>query len=86
MKTGVDLIARERKNKANSLHFDMSPTFKSEDLVKMAAAMLLSNPLYAPDHWHKDVIAQLIRMPRTNRIALAGAYIAAALDKMQNGT
>lgn len=85
MKHGIDLITRERKNKANSLHFDLSPAFKSDDLLKMAGAMVLSNPLYAPGSWHPEVVRDLLRMPRRERIALAGAYIAAALDKMEQG-
>lgn len=91
MKSGIELIAQERKEQIEKHGYTVErdvATNCNHQLVDAATDLiffqdpllmekLVDNP---PDGWNREIWAKMCRKPYVERLALAGAFIAAELD------
>lgn len=91
MKTGIELIAEERLEQltkhARTIERDAA---ENEDgQLAAGAEMLLAaeheegiDPASYPDGWDKDICAHMLSKSYHDRLVIAGALIAAELDRI----
>lgn len=87
-KTGLELIAEERKE-----HFTKHGRTMAEDalqntkreLTQGAKALLETHPAIMdfPKQWDKAIVARMANKTYRERLIIAGALIAAELDRLQ---
>lgn len=93
MKTGIELIAEERKEQiekhGRTIKKDVQ--FNDSEQLSMAAEMLLAvsheegiDPASYPDGWDYDICQKMISKPYKQRLIIAGALIAAEIDRLQS--
>ncbi len=84
MKTGIELISQERQEQIEKHGFDVKrdSDYSKNELVK--AAMFCVNPeLFEwPYYWHSSFRDKILAKTRKERLVIAGALIAAELDRM----
>ncbi|SFO05049.1 hypothetical protein SAMN05421741_11834 [Paenimyroides ummariense] len=89
MKSGIELIADERRQQievhARTIELDLK--YNSEKQLSVAAKRLLEfdpretgRPLY----WDRDIWNKLTGKDYKKRLIIAGALIAAEIDRLQN--
>ena len=88
MKTGGELIADERHEQlfkhGHSVENDKN--FFSEGQLKEAAVALVTHDNYVPDNWNVEQFNYMMRKPELQRLIIAGALIAAEIDRLQSLT
>ena len=94
MKTGIELIAIERQEQIDkhgrTIESDIANN-KAYQLTE-AAAVLCTEKVRSskqrfslmPDDWDDEISLKMCRKSRKERLIIAGALIAAELDKIQN--
>lgn len=89
--TGLELIAQERKEQIEKHKRKIAnDVFRNDhQQLSQAAHMLLSvdyeegiDPESFPDGWDKDICNYMISKPYKHRLIIAGALIAAELDRL----
>ena len=94
MKTGVELIAEERQKQIDKHgftgeHHVKNPQWYDEFQLQDAAILLLSKEIHQrpeneyPLNWERDWFLDLMRRNRMQRLVIAGALIAAELDRLK---
>ena len=98
MKSGIDLIAKERHEQINKHGYtplkDMA--HNSNEQLAMAAGWLCYNEQgcadmeevsedHCPDGWNQELWIKMCNKPYKERLIIAGALIAAEIDRIQNG-
>lgn len=95
MKTGIELIAQERISQIYKHHrtIDDDVKYNDNEQLAQAAEMLLAvsheegiDPESFPDDWDSDVCQKMISKPYKERLIIAGALIAAEIDRLQNSS
>jgi len=92
MKTGLELIAQERKEQiekhGRTVEHDVNENNNEE--LSLAALMLLSvdyeegiDDKSYPDGWGEDLCAKMIGKSYKERLIISGALIAAEIDRLQ---
>lgn len=84
MKTGIELIAEERKHQIDDLGFTPEKDQKLDkgELLMLAQYCVLSNEDHKPTKiWSKDYLAGLHLKTRIEQLTIAGAVIAAEIDR-----
>lgn len=95
MKTGIELIAQERKEQIEKHGFDVSSdkdSYNRNELVNAAIYSLTQDQVWYPDSWefwfHDKMKAKGARMSEEEfwieRLKIAGALIAAEIDRLQS--
>lgn len=88
-KSGVDRIAAERKEQQEkhgfSIEFDVD--FNKKEILSIAAKSILYEGIYArlnacPANWNKEKWDKMSHKSYEERLVLAGAWIAAELDRI----
>lgn len=80
MKTGIELITDELEKRAHVLN-DLP---NDEDQFLWASAHLLTSTFARPKGWSKEVWNALCNHNPATRIAIAGALVVVALDKIRD--
>lgn len=91
MKTGIELIAQEREEQITKHGRTVEQDVRENDnfQLTLAAAMLTApNPKQfatpTPGGWSWKIWNRMINKPYKERIIIAGALIAAEIDRLQN--
>jgi hypothetical protein len=89
MKTGIELIANERQEQiekhGRNINSDVNGNSHNE--LRDAAIVLLSNwPMIIdfPDSWQGSIMEHAIKKSYKERLIIAGALIAAEIDRLQS--
>ena len=90
--TGIELIAQERQEQIEKHHrtleadkaFNSQPTGYREmtPLALQASRLLDSSLMWRVDHWSKEITDKMEGKPYRERLIIAGALIAAELDRI----
>ena len=91
--TGIELIAKERQEQiekhGRTIYLDVRFNYNKQ--LSMGAYMLLSvdyeeviDPESFPDGWDHETCKHMISKNYKERLIIAGALIAAELDRIQN--
>ena len=86
MKTGIEQIAQERQEQIEKHGFDsQNDERNTQEELKDTAAFLLTGDLsYFPHTWDQNWIYKFSKKNRIERLKIAGALIAAEIDRLQN--
>lgn len=91
MKTGIELIAAEREEqiKKHSRTIEDDVKYNSNGELALGAEMLLAkeheegiDPESYPDGWDREICDRMMRKPYEERLVIAGALIAAEIDRL----
>lgn len=92
MKTGIELIAIERQEQiekhGRSIEKDVEIN-EGEELAQVASALCYpfhyahDNDDY-PENWDRELISKMVSKPRIERLIIAGALIAAEIDRLNS--
>lgn len=92
MKTGIELIAKERKEQiekhGRTIESDID--YNTVYQLSSAACSLLAYPninkmrLSPPSGWDENIWDKMCSKPYKERLIIAGALIAAEIDRLQN--
>lgn len=93
MKTGIELIAEERREQIEKhgrtilkdVAYNSTPTGPFKILpIKIAVANLLGvvGGVPYPDHWDKEICIKMQSKSEIGKLATAGALIAAEIDRL----
>lgn len=92
MKTGIELIAQERQEQIEKHGKTVQSDVEINDHGQLvdASLQLLSveynegwDSYDTPDGWDKEIMAKMIYKPLKERLIIAGALIAAEIDRLQ---
>jgi hypothetical protein len=85
--TGIELIAKERQEQIEKHGHTLENDDKlvNGELLKFARYLISSDGEYFPpiNRWHKDFVYQMFLKPRIEQLQIAGAFIAAEIDRLQ---
>lgn len=87
MKTGVELIAEERKEQIEKHGFDVTEdaNYSHNELIKAALFAINPDQFEWPYYWSEKLRRKIIDKPNAiERLKVAGALIAAEIDRIQN--
>lgn len=89
MKTGIELIAKEREEQVTKHGYTPARDIKENNKrqLRVAAADLLGDRAYIlepPEGWDKKIWQNMTRKKVLDRLIIAGALIAAEIDRIQN--
>lgn len=95
MKTGIELIAIERQEQIEKHGYTIEADQNNEGAeLSEAARHLISVPYdngfqeedleMRPDDWDEDIYRKMLLKPYKERLIIAGALIAAEIDRLQN--
>ncbi len=97
IKTGIEKITEERNRQIKELGYDGNYDFKnnfSSQLTQVVGVLITDMPeefmeafieyqsAYPPDGWDRDYWSRLVRKPFKERLVIAGALIAAEIDRL----
>ena len=92
MKTGIELIAEEREEQINKHGRTIDSDRENNKAYQLTeAAAILSTEMFRsskkrfaamPDEWDDEICLKMCRKDRKQRLIIAGALIAAELDKI----
>lgn len=85
--TGVQMIAKERKEQIEKHGWDISHDeyYSDNELVKAALFCINSEVFEWPFQWDEKFRDKILKKPnRVERLRVAGALIAAEIDRLQN--
>lgn len=86
MKTGIELIAEERREQIEKHGYDVRHDLDHEsdgELIMAAQASILGNGAAFPAGWELSVVQKICDKPVKERLIIAGALIAAEIDRLQ---
>ncbi len=83
MKTGIELIAQERKEQIEK-HGHDAQDWQSGQLIVAAQASILGNPKAFPKWWQENspFVDKICAKPLKERLVIAGALLAAEIDRI----
>lgn len=93
MKTGIELIAQERQEQIekHGRTVEADVALNSSGQLATAAEMLLAadheegiDPECFPEGWSRDICNAMLNKPYKERLVIAGALIAAEIDRIAN--
>lgn len=91
MKTGIELIAQERKEQIEKHDRTVAKDKLYNKKKQLAlAAISIGHPMGhiinydAPEGWNEQLFIKMKQKPYKERLIIAGALIAAELDRLQN--
>jgi hypothetical protein len=83
--TGIELITNERLEQkvkhGHSIRNDFENNMDGE-LAQAAAALLEGNISWMPENWDHDICKKMVEKPFEQRLVIAGALIAAEIDRL----
>lgn len=88
MKTGIELIAKERKEQIEKHGHTIQQDVDHNDqrqLALAASALIeggLTNSLWCPSEWDDDTWQKMVNKSYKERLITAGALIAAEIDRL----
>lgn len=85
-RSGVDLISIERSEQTLKHNYDADhdDSINSEgQLEKVAMYLLSGNDKYFPSNWGNDTQLKFFKKDRIEQLKIAGALIAAEIDRLQ---
>jgi len=89
MKTGIELIAIERKEQiekhGRTPERDVAENVKGQ-LIEATIALLETDGDLFPESWSGAICEKMLMKPYINRLIIAGALIAAEIDRYNNIT
>jgi hypothetical protein len=94
MKTGIELIAQERQEQIEKHGRTIKRDSDENENLQLAfgAAMLIESEWQEgidresyPDGWDKDICDRMLAKTYKERLIIAGALIAAEIDRLQHG-
>lgn len=88
--TGIELIAKEREEQIEKYADEMYAT-RNKDLSKLVLIILNKDHSsdtaeYGVRGWHRATLMDIKRKPYKERLIIAGALIAAELDRLNDGS
>lgn len=86
MKSGIELIAIERQEQIEKHGFDKEHDANEAyfNLSNAAVFILTQDEKYYPSEWDEQFKAKFLEKSYKERLVIAGALLAAELDKIQN--
>lgn len=93
MKTGIELISKERQEQINKHNRTIQKDIEENNNKQLAigAEMLLAaeheegiDRLSYPDGWDEEICDKMLSKSYKDRLIIAGALIAAEIDRLQN--
>jgi hypothetical protein len=97
MKTGVELIAQERQEQIekHNRSIEVDVILNTKGQLSEAAAMLAYNESncleldeialdHCPEGWDQQIWSKMVYKPYKERLIIAGALIAAEIDRLNN--
>jgi hypothetical protein len=85
--TGIEPIAEERKEQVERHGRTVAHDVRynpNGDLAMGAVALITKNRVWFPRQWDKRICTDMIRKEYKERLVIAGALIAAELDRIQS--
>lgn len=86
MKTGIELIAEERREQptkhGRTIKYDVENN-KRQQLTDAATRLINGGCMPHPKDWSWDIWYKMISKARKERLIIAGALIAAEIDRIQ---
>lgn len=86
MKTGIELIAEERKEQVEKHGYDVvhdTKFYSNNELVKSALFCIAPNFFEWPYNWSDEHREGIYGKDRVSQLKIAGALIAAEIDRLQ---
>lgn len=88
MKTGIELIAQERKEQIEKHRRTIKQDVKYNNKMQLRSAAhrlieICPPPLDVPKDWNEVMWQKMIEKPMKERLIIAGALIAAEIDRLQ---
>lgn len=91
MKTGVELISEERQKQIDKHgftaehHVNHPEWYEADQLSRAAVSILMPSKIsLAPENWDMEWFRNLQGRERKERLVIAGALIAAELDRLNH--
>lgn len=87
MKTGIELIAEERQEQIEKHGFDVKQDefYAGKELIKAALFAINPDQFEWPFYWSEQFRFKIIDKPNEiERLKIAGAFIAAEIDRLQS--
>jgi hypothetical protein len=87
MKTGIELIAQERKEQFEKHGHTIEGDFKNNstgELLKAVNAIIDHDHNKFPSRWDKKMSKHIHDKKLKERLSIAGAFIAAEIDRLQH--
>ena len=87
MKSGIELIAEERREQIEKHGFDVTQDefYSENELIKAALFAINPNQFEWPFYWQEKFRRKIIDKPNAiERLKIAGAFIAAEIDRIQS--
>lgn len=87
--TGIELIAKEREEQITKHDRTVmkDKQFNQQYQLRHAAQLIVDVPLIRynnlPDGWNRDLWSKMCDKPYTERLAIAGAWMAAEIDRVE---
>jgi hypothetical protein len=91
MKTGIKLISDERKEQLEKHNRSLQEDYECNDRnqLAVAATWLIEGGIdmqqRTPSEWDEDIWLKMVRKSYKERLIIAGALIAAEIDRLQYG-
>ena len=87
MKTGIELIAQERKEQiekhGRTVAYDIAENHSGR-LTDAAYGLIIHKYAFMPDNWDREIVNKMLAKSYKDRLVIAGALIAAEIDRIQN--
>jgi hypothetical protein len=83
--TGIEMIAAERKQQIEELKFTVEKDVEKRnngELLRFANYLISADSDYFPKGFHPDYVNQFFMKPRIKQLTIAGAFIAAEIDRL----
>ena len=86
MKTGIELIAEERKEQIEKHGWDIThdADYGNEELLKAALFCIDQKRFEFPFGWHPYFRNKILNNNRIDQLKKAGSFIASEIDRIQN--
>jgi len=84
MQTGIELIAKERQEQIDKHGYtpEKDKHYTKKELIHVATAILNKEPSFWPHSWSIEKYNKICSKPKKERLAIAGALIAAEIDRV----
>lgn len=88
MKTGIELITEERLEQIEKHGWDLKhdADYNQNQLIKAALFCISPENFEWPYYWHEHFRAKILLKNRVNQLRVAGALIAAEIDRIHGET
>ena len=84
--TGAEFITKERNEQLEKHGISVAADYEfnpNGQLLDAAIAIIATNQIYWPKVWDSETYTKIRRKPREEQLAIAGAWIAAEIDRLQ---